>query len=124
MYQQPAQQTGAQTFPSQQPAAASPQGHGPPPQPNMYQMPPGQPQPVFTGQPDMAQQGQPSQHYVPAGQPVQPVQFQGVPAQPPVDEDEDIRTIKINMTYLKSGLNGSRIFEFVSTAENRKGDHD
>ena len=125
MYQQPAQQTGVQTFPSQQPAVGSPQqGHGPPAQPIMYQMSPGQPQPVFTSQPAMGQQGQPLQYYVPAGQPGQPVQFQGAPAQPPVNEEEDVTTIKINTNYLRSLLNISRILEFVSTAVNHKGYHD
>lgn len=119
MYQQPAQQAGAaQTaFPSQQPAAGSPQGYGPPPQPVMYQMPPGQPQPVLTGQPPMGQQGQPLQYYVAAGQPAaQPVLIQGAPAQPPVDQEEDVTSIKIDITYLKSGLNFTRMIEFVSTA--------
>lgn len=124
MYQPPAQQTGVQTFPGQQPAVGSPQGHGPLAEPITYQMSPGQPQPVFIGQPDMGQQGQPFQYYVPAGQPVQPVQVQGAPAQPPVNEDEEVTTIKIDIKYLKSVLNCSRIFEFVSTAENRKGNRD
>lgn len=57
MYQPPAQQTGVQTFPGQQPAVGSPQGHGPLAQPITYQMSPSQPQPVFIGQPDMGQQG-------------------------------------------------------------------
>lgn len=119
MYQQPAQQAGApQTAsPSQQPAAGSPQGYGPPAQPVMYQMPPGQPQPVLTGQPPMGQQGQPLHYYVPAGQPAaQPVLIQGAPAQPPVDQEEDVTSIKIDITYLKSGLNFTRMIEFVSTA--------
>ena len=124
MYQQPAQQTGVQTFLSQQPAVDSPQGHGPPPQPVMYQMSPGQPQPVFTGQPAMGQQGQPLQYYVAAGQPGQPVHIQGAPAQPPESQEEDVTTIKIDMKYLKSALFFSRIIEFVSTAVNREGDHD
>ena len=125
MYQQPAQQAGAQTaFPSQQPAAGTPQGYGPPPQPIMYQMPPGQPQPVLTGQPPMGQQGQPLQYYVPAGQPtVQSGYIQGAPAQPPVDQEEEVTSIKIDIKYLKSGLNFSRIMEFVSTAVNCKGDY-
>lgn len=113
MYQQPAQQTGVQTFLSQQPAVDSPQGHGPPPQPVMYQMSPGQPQPVFTGQPAMGQQGQPLQYYVAAGQPGQPVHIQGAPAQPPESQEEDVTTIKIDMKYLKSALFFSRIIEFV-----------
>lgn len=117
MYQQPTQQTGAQTvFPTQQQAAGSPQGYSSPTQPNMYQMPPGQPQPVLTGQPSMGQQGQPFQYYVHAGQPAaQPVLLQGGPAQPPVDDEEDVTTIKVDKKYLKSGLNFSRISEFVST---------
>lgn len=139
MYQQPAQQTGVQSVPSPQPtpeqagvqgvpshwqpAVGSPQGYGPSAQPVTYEMSPGQPQPVLTGQSNMGQQGQPLQYYAPTGEPVQPAQFQVVPAQPPVDEDEDITTIKINKAYLKSGLNGSRIFEFVSTAWSYKGDH-
>ena len=121
MYQQPAQQTGAQTFPSQQPAADNPQGHGPPAQPIMYQMSPGQQQPVFTGQPAMGQQGQPLQYYVPAGQPGQPVHFQASPAQPPVNQEEEVTTLQIDMNYVKSLLFFSRILEFVSTAVNRKG---
>ena len=71
----------------------------------------------------MGQQGQPLQYYVPAGQPGQPVQFQGAPAQPLVNEEEDVATMKIDIKYLKSGLNGSRIFEFVSVAVNRNVDH-
>ena len=122
--QQPTQQAGVQGVPSHwQPAVGSPQGYGSSAQPVTYQMSPGQPQPVLTGQSNMGQQGQPLQYYAPTGQPVQPAQFQVVPAQPPVDEDEDITTIKINKAYLKSGLNGSRIFEFVSTAWSYKGDH-
>ena len=117
MYQQPAQQIGAQTaFPSQQPAAGSPQGYGPPAQPIMYQMTPGQPQPVSTGQPPMGQQGQPLQYYVPAGQPGQHVPIQGAPAQPPLNQEEEVTSIKIDITYLKGGLNFSRMSEFVSTA--------
>lgn len=119
--QQPAQHTGVQSVPSQQPATGSPQGYGPSAQPVTYQMSPGQPQPVLTGQSNMGQQGQPLQYYAPTGQPVQSAQFQVAPAQPPVDEDEDITTIKINKAYLKSVLNISRILEFVSTAY--KGDH-
>ena len=125
MYQQPAQQAGAQTtFPSQQPAAGNPQGYGPPPQPTMYQMAPSQPQPVLTGQPPMGQQGQPLQYYVPAGQPtVQSGYIQGAPAQPPVDQEEEVTSIKIDIKYLKSVLNASRMMEFVSTAMNCKGNH-
>lgn len=125
MYQQPAQQTGSQTaFPSQQPAAGNPQGYGPPSQPIMYQMSPGQPQPALTGQPPMGQQGQPLQYYVPAGQPAgQPGIIQGAATQPPVDQEEDVTSIKIDIKYLKSGLNASRMMEFVSTALNCKGDH-
>jgi len=122
--QQPAQQAGVQSLPSHwQPAVGSPQGYGPSAQPVTYQMSPGQPQPVMIGQSSMGQQGQPLQYYAPTGQPVQPAQFQVVPAQPPVDEDEDITTIKINKAYLKSLLNCSRILEFVSTAWSYKGDH-
>ena len=125
MYQQPAQQTGSQTaFPSQQPAAGNPQGYGPPPQPITYQMSPGQPQPVLTGQPQMGQQGQPLQYYVSAGQPAgQPGLIQGAAAQPPVDQEEDVTSIKIDIKYLKSGLNATRTIEFVSTDLNCKGDH-
>lgn len=57
----------------------------------------------------MGQQGQPLQYYVPAGQPAtQPVLIQGAPAQPPVDQEEDVTSIKIDMKYLKSGLFCSR----------------
>ena len=125
MYQQPAQQTGVQSFPSQQPAAASTQGHGSPAQPSMYQVP-GQQQPVFTGQPAMGQQGQPLQYYAPAGQPGQPVHFQGAPAQPPVNQEfeEEVTTLQIDMKYVKSLLFFSRFFEIVSISVNRKGGHD
>jgi len=84
-------------------------------------MSPGQQQPVFTGQPAMGQQGQPLQYYVPAGQPGQPVHFQASPAQPPVDQEEEVTTLQIDMNYVKSLLFFSRILEFVSTAVNRKG---
>lgn len=112
MFQTPPQQTGVQGAPNQQPVGY-PQGHGPPAQPVMYQMPPGQQQPVFTGQPAMGQQGQPMQYFVPAGQPVQLAQGQGVPtAQSP--QDEDVTTMRLNKAYIKSGLGCSRVFEFVS----------
>ena len=72
----------------------------------------------------MGQQGQPLQYYVPAGQPtVQSGYIQGAPAQPPVDQEEEVTSIKIDIKYLKSGLNFSRIMEFVSTAVNCKGDY-
>lgn len=111
MYQNPAQQTGIQGPPNQQPVGY-PQGHGPPAQPIMYQMPPGQPQPVFTGQPVMGQQGQPMQYFAPAGQPIQPAP--GPTAQPPLNQDEDVTTIRLNKVYIKSGLGCSRVMEFVS----------
>ncbi|XP_078356394.1 uncharacterized protein LOC144641235 [Oculina patagonica] len=112
MFQTPPQQTGVQGAPNQQPVGY-PQGQGPPAQPVMYQMPPGQQQPVFTGQPAMGQQGQPMQYVVPAGYPVQPAQAQGAPpAQPP--QDEDVTTIRLNKAYIKSGLGCSRVFEFCT----------
>lgn len=88
----------------------------------MYQTtdqgPPGQQQPVLTGQPVMGQQGQPIQYLVPAGQPVQLAQGQtAAPHQPALNQDEDV-TIRLNRAYLKSGLSVSRVFEFVSIKDN------
>ena len=90
MYQTPAQQPGVHTSPNQQPVSYP-----------QHQGPPGQPQPVFTGQTAMGQQGQP----------VQPVQGHGVPAPPPLNQEGAIR---IDKAYLKSGLGFTRIGEFVS----------
>jgi len=71
------QEAQAQPPPSSQPVAAAPG------QPIMYQMAPGQQQPVFIqvppGQPATTPEGQPIQYYyVPVSQPVQP----GQPGQP------------------------------------------
>ena len=97
-------------------------------QPIMYQMPPGQPQPMFVqttpGQPAISPQGQPVQYYIPVGgqpvqqsqpvQLVQPVQVQGVPGQPQPSQDPDMAPIRFNKAYMKSGLGVSRVGEFVS----------
>jgi len=90
----------------------------------MYQMAPGQPQPVFfpavPGQPNMSPQCQGGQHYVSGGgQPVQqvqmaqPVRGQWFPGHPP-HRDPDMSPIQFNNVYMKSPLGATRIVEFFT----------
>ena len=117
MYQTPPQHEGVYIPPVQQPQVSNPQSQGHTGQAIMYQMPPDHSQPGFAGQPPMGQQ---AQYYVPAGQPIQPVQGQGAPVQPP---NEDVSCIRIDSAYLKSGLGGFRVMEFVSILRIWRGNH-
>lgn len=85
-------ETPAQLPVSQVTEAQPPPVMAAPGQPIMYQMPPGQPQPVFVqvpaGYPATTSEGQPIQYYyVPVGQPVQPGQPSQQQTKPVSDSD-------------------------------------
>lgn len=98
-------------------------------QPIMYQMPPGQLQPMSPGMPTVSAQGQPGvQYYISAGgQPVQhvpqvqpipqivhPIPGQGIPNNLAQHHDPEMAPIRFNKAYMKSALGVSRVLEFVS----------
>lgn len=98
-------------------------------QPIMYQMPPGQLQPVSSGTPTVSAQGQPGvQYYISAGgqlvqhvpqvqpipQIVHPIPGQGIPNNLAQHHDPEMAPIRFNKAYMKSALGVSRVLEFVS----------
>lgn len=130
--------------PAQLPVAQETRAQAPPPcQPIMYQLPPGQPQPVFVqvpppGQPTTTPEGQPIQYYyvpvaqpgqqgqpvhpVQPGQPAQPVYIQSPPGQPAVQPQQQPGQgldLTIDTDFLKSPLCYIKLAEFVSTIDLR-----